>query len=109
MLVLSRVVTSLEFIIVAPILVFIGLYLFNTSYSTQSGRKFIDNLNLLYHVANIGDSRSLAIHPSSTTHSQLSEEEKLASGVTPGYVRLSIGIEHVEDIIGDIDQALDKI
>jgi len=51
----------------------------------------------------------LAIHPSSTTHSQLSEEEKLASGVTPGYVRLSIGIEHVEDIIGDIDQALDKI
>jgi len=74
-----------------------------------AGRKFIDNLNLLYHVANIGDSRSLAIHPSSTTHSQLSEEEKLASGVTPGYVRLSIGIEHVEDIIGDIDQALDKI
>ncbi len=75
----------------------------------QAGRDFIDNLNLLYHVANIGDSRSLAIHPSSTTHSQLSDDEKIASGVTPGYVRLSIGIEHVDDIIADIDQALQKL
>ncbi len=72
----------------------------------NAGKKFIDNLKLLYHVANIGDARSLAIHPSSTTHSQLTEKEKLASGVTPGYVRLSIGIEHVDDIIADIDQAL---
>jgi len=74
----------------------------------DAGRKFIDNLNLLYHVANIGDARSLAIHPSSTTHSQLSEKEKLAAGVTPGYVRLSIGIEHIDDILADIEQALEK-
>ena len=72
----------------------------------EAGKKFIDNLQLLYHVANIGDARSLAIHPASTTHSQLSAEDQLASGVTPGYVRLSIGIEHVDDIIGDIEQAL---
>ena len=75
----------------------------------EAGKKFIDNLQLLYHVANIGDARSLAIHPASTTHSQLSAEYQLASGVTPGYVRLSIGIEHVDDIIGDIEQALKPI
>ena len=75
----------------------------------EAGKKFIDNLQLLYHVANIGDARSLAIHPASTTHSQLSAEDQLASGVTPGYVRLSIGIEHVDDIIGDIEQALKTI
>ena len=74
----------------------------------KSGQKFIDSLELLYHVANIGDSRSLAIHPASTTHSQLSSEEQLSAGVTPGYVRLSIGIENVEDIIADIEQALQK-
>ena len=65
----------------------------------DSGKKFIDSLELLYHVANIGDSRSLAIHPASTTHSQLSSEEQLSAGVTPGYVRLSIGIENIEDIL----------
>jgi O-acetylhomoserine (thiol)-lyase len=75
----------------------------------EAGKKFIDNLQLLYHVANIGDARSLAIHPASTTHSQLSAEDQLASGVTPGYVRLSIGIEHVDDIIADIEQALKSI
>jgi len=73
----------------------------------ESGRRFIDALKLFYHVANIGDARSLAIHPASTTHQQLSGEEQLAAGVTPGYVRLSIGIEHPEDIIGDLAQALD--
>ncbi|WP_372088888.1 PLP-dependent transferase [Tistrella mobilis] len=72
----------------------------------EAGRAFIEALKLLYHVANIGDARSLAIHPATTTHSQLSEEEQKASGVTPGYVRLSIGIEHVDDIIADIEQAL---
>ena len=61
---------------------------------------------MFYHVANIGDARSLAIHPATTTHSQLSEEDQKATGVTPGYVRLSIGIEHVDDIIADLDQAL---
>jgi O-acetylhomoserine (thiol)-lyase len=74
-----------------------------------AGQSFIDHLKLLYHVANIGDSRSLAIHPGSTTHSQLNAEELLASGVTPGYVRLSIGIEHIDDILEDIDQALAKV
>ncbi|MHA1567238.1 MAG: O-acetylhomoserine aminocarboxypropyltransferase/cysteine synthase family protein [Alphaproteobacteria bacterium] len=75
----------------------------------EAGRKFIDNLELIYHVANIGDARSLAIHPASTTHSQLSAEEQISTGVTPGYVRLSVGIEHVDDIIADIDQALSKV
>ena len=63
---------------------------------------------MFYHVANIVDARSLAIHPDTTTHSQLTEEELLAAGVTPGYVRLSIGIEHPDDIIGDLDQALNE-
>ena len=73
----------------------------------EAGRRFIDALKLFYHVANIGDARSLAIHPASTTHQQLNGEEQLAAGVTPGYVRLSIGLEHPEDIIGDLAQALD--
>ena len=72
----------------------------------EAGSKFIDSLKMLYHVANIGDARSLAIHPATTTHSQLNDEELLAAGVTPGYVRLSIGIEHPDDIIADIKQAL---
>ena len=71
-----------------------------------AGRKFIDSLQLFYHVANIGDARSLAIHPATTTHSQLTEEEQRASGVSPGYVRLSIGLEHIDDILADLDQAL---
>jgi O-acetylhomoserine (thiol)-lyase len=72
----------------------------------EAGKRFIDALQMFYHVANIGDARSLAIHPASTTHSQLSVEEQAATGVTPGYVRLSIGIEHIDDIIADLDQAL---
>jgi O-acetylhomoserine (thiol)-lyase len=71
-----------------------------------AGARFIDALKLFYHVANIGDVRSLAIHPASTTHSQLSPADQLASGVTAGYVRLSVGIEHIDDIIADLDQAL---
>jgi O-acetylhomoserine (thiol)-lyase len=71
-----------------------------------AGQKFIDSLQLFYHVANIGDARSLAIHPATTTHSQLSAEEQLQTGVTGGYVRLSVGIEHIDDIIADLDQAL---
>ena len=72
----------------------------------EAGKKFIEALKMFYHVANIGDARSLAIHPASTTHSQLNEEEHLASGVTQGYVRLCIGIEHIDDIIEDLEQAL---
>src|SRR5437763_1264962 len=72
-----------------------------------AGRRFIDALKMFYHVANIGDARSLAIHPASTTHSQLTPEEQLQTGVTDGYVRLSLGIEHEDDILADLKQALD--
>ena len=72
----------------------------------EAGMRFIDALGLIYHVANIGDARSLAIHPASTTHSQLSEEEQRQTGVTPGYVGLAVGLEHADDILADIDQAL---
>lgn len=81
-----------------------GLVGFELAGGREAGRKFIDALELLYHVANIGDARSLAIHPASTTHSQLSTEEQLATGVSDGYVRLSIGLEHIDDILADIDQ-----
>lgn len=84
-----------------------GLVGFELAGGAKAGARFIDALKLFYHVANIGDSRSLAIHPASTTHSQLSEDEQAASGVTPGYVRLSIGIEHIDDILADLTQALD--
>ncbi|MEO3475452.1 PLP-dependent transferase [Roseomonas sp. CAU 1739] len=72
----------------------------------EAGQRFIEALKMFYHVANIGDARSLAIHPATTTHSQLSESEQAASGVSPGYIRLSIGIEHIDDILADLDQAL---
>jgi O-acetylhomoserine (thiol)-lyase len=72
----------------------------------EAGRRFIDALQMLYHVANIGDARSLAIHPATTTHSQLEPEAQLATGVTEGYVRLSIGLEHIDDILADIDRGL---
>ena len=72
----------------------------------DAGEKFINNLKLHSHVANVGDAKSLAIHPASTTHSQLSEEELISAGVTPDFVRLSVGLEDVEDIIWDLEQAL---
>ncbi len=83
-----------------------GLMVFELEGGLEAGRRFIDALRLFYHVANIGDARSLAIHPASTTHSQLTREEQLATGVKEGDVRLSIGIEHVDDLIADLDQAL---
>jgi len=85
-----------------------GLVGFELKGGREAGRRFIDALQMFYHVANIGDARSLAIHPASTTHSQLSPEEQLATGVNEGYVRLSVGIEHIDDIIADLDQALEK-
>lgn len=72
----------------------------------EAGRAFIDGLELFYHVANIGDARSLAIHPATTTHSQLTPEELEATGATQSYVRLSIGIEHIDDILADLDRGL---
>jgi len=83
-----------------------GLVGFELKQGHAMGARFIDALKLFYHVANIGDARSLAIHPASTTHSQLSPADQLAAGVTPGYVRLSIGIEHIDDILADLEQAL---
>lgn len=73
---------------------------------SDAGRKFINNLKLISHLANIGDTKSLAIHPASTTHSQLNERELEAAGVTADMVRLSVGIEHIDDIVTDVDQAL---
>ena len=72
----------------------------------EEGARFIDNLKLISHVANLGDAKSLAIHPASTTHSQLTPEEQTAAGVSPDFIRLSIGLEDIEDILWDLDQAL---
>ncbi len=83
-----------------------GLVGFELSGGLAAGQRFIDALKLFYHVANIGDARSLAIHPASTTHSQLDAGDQEKSGVSPGYVRLSVGIEHIDDILADLDQAL---
>ncbi len=75
----------------------------------EGGRRFIENLKLFSHLANVGDAKSLAIHPATTTHSQLSEEEQISAGVSPDFIRLSIGIEDIEDILWDLDQALAKV
>jgi O-acetylhomoserine (thiol)-lyase len=86
-----------------------GLVGFGVKGGMYAGRKFIESVELFSHLANIGDARSLAIHPASTTHQQLSAEEQAAAGVTPDFVRLSIGIESIEDILADLDQALGAI
>jgi O-acetylhomoserine (thiol)-lyase len=83
-----------------------GLVGFELAGGREAGRRFIDALELFYHVANIGDARSLAIHPATTTHSQLSPQEQGATGVSDGYVRLSVGIEHIDDILVDIERGL---
>jgi len=72
----------------------------------SAGEKFINNVKLISHLANVGDAKTLAIHPASTTHSQLSEKQQLEGGITPELIRLSIGIENIEDILADIEQAL---
>ena len=86
-----------------------GMVGFGVEGGLEAGRRFINDLKLFSHLANIGDARSLAIHPASTTHQQLSEEEQVAGGVTPDFVRLSIGIETLPDILADLDQALEAI
>ena len=73
-----------------------------------AGKRFIESLKLISHLANVGDAKTLAIHPATTTHQQLSPEEQLATGVSPDFIRLSIGLEHIDDIVADIDQALKK-
>jgi O-acetylhomoserine (thiol)-lyase len=72
----------------------------------EAGRKFIESLQLFSHLANVGDAKSLAIHPATTTHSQLNAEEQTTAGVSPDFVRLSIGLEDIDDILWDLDQAL---
>jgi O-acetylhomoserine (thiol)-lyase len=83
-----------------------GVLGFGVKGGKDAGARFIDNLQIFSHVANLGDVKSLAIHPASTTHSQLSEEEQIAAGVSPDFIRLSIGLEDLEDILWDLDQAL---
>jgi O-acetylhomoserine (thiol)-lyase len=85
-----------------------GLIGFGIKGGKEAGRKFIESLRLISHLANIGDTKSLVIHPASTTHQQLTPEEQTSTGVTDDYIRLSIGIEDPEDIIEDIEQALKK-
>lgn len=85
-----------------------GMVTFDIKGGEEKGANFIANLKLFSHLANVGDAKSLAIHPASTTHSQLNEEQQKAGGITPGFIRLSIGIEHVDDIINDLKTALDK-
>ncbi|NQT26631.1 O-acetylhomoserine aminocarboxypropyltransferase/cysteine synthase [candidate division KSB1 bacterium] len=85
-----------------------GMVVFGIKGGKAAGEKFINNLTLISHLANVGDAKSLALHPASTSHSQLSEEQQRESGLTPELIRLSIGLEHVNDILADIDQALSK-
>lgn len=86
-----------------------GVVVFGIRGGIEEGRKFIESLELFSHLANVGDARSLAIHPSSTTHSQLSPEQQAAGGIKPELIRLSIGIEHIDDIVEDIDRALENV
>ena len=83
-----------------------AMVVFGIKGGSEAGSKFIDSLEMVSHLANVGDAKSLAIHPATTTHSQLGEEQQRAGGITPELVRLSIGLENAEDIIADIDQAL---
>lgn len=83
-----------------------SMVVFGIKGGREAGQKFIDHLKLFSHLANVGDAKSLAIHSASTTHSQLNEEQQKAGGITPDLVRLSVGIEHIDDILADLDQAL---
>jgi O-acetylhomoserine (thiol)-lyase len=84
-----------------------SLVVFEVKGGADAGKKFIDSLQLLSHVANVGDAKSLAINPSTTTHSQLNEDQQRLCGISPGMVRLSIGIESIDDILDDIQEALE--
>src|SRR4029079_16303357 len=86
-----------------------GILNFGIKGGKESASKFIDSLKLVSHLANVGDAKTLAIHPASTTHEQLSEAEQKASGVIPNAVRISVGIEHIDDIKADFDQAFSKV
>lgn len=83
-----------------------ALVTFNIKGGLSAGKKFINSVKLFSLLANIGDAKSLVIHPASTTHSQLTEEEQATTGVTPGLIRLSVGIEDIRDILADLEQAI---
>jgi O-acetylhomoserine (thiol)-lyase len=83
-----------------------SMVVFGIQGGREAGRRFIDSLKLFSHLANVGDAKSLAIHPATTTHSQLTEEQQRAGGITPELVRLSVGLEHLDDILADLEQAL---
>jgi O-acetylhomoserine (thiol)-lyase len=85
-----------------------GMVVFGIKGGLQAGQKFVDSLNLFSHLANVGDAKSLVLHPSSTSHSQLSEAQQKAGGLTPDLVRLSIGLEHIDDIKQDLEQAFSQ-
>jgi O-acetylhomoserine (thiol)-lyase len=86
-----------------------AMVVFGIEGGLEAGKKFVDSLQLFSHLANVGDAKSLVIHPSSTTHSQLSDEQQRAGGLTPDLVRLSVGLEHIDDIVGDLEQAFAKV
>jgi O-acetylhomoserine (thiol)-lyase len=86
-----------------------GMVVFGIQGGLEAGQKFVDSLKLFSLLANVGDAKSLVIHPASTTHSQLSEEQQKTGGLTPDLVRLSIGIEHIDDIKQDLEQAFAQI
>ncbi|MBT8371328.1 MAG: aminotransferase class V-fold PLP-dependent enzyme, partial [Deltaproteobacteria bacterium] len=86
-----------------------GMVVFGIEGGLAAGAKFVEGLKLFSHLANVGDAKSLVLHPSSTSHSQLSEDQQKASGLTPDLIRLSIGIEHIDDIVGDLDYAFSKV
>lgn len=86
-----------------------GVLSFKVKGGVEEANAFINALELVSHLANVGDAKSLIIHPAATTHEQLSKEEQLAAGVEPGLLRLSVGIEHIEDIIGDLENAFQTI
>jgi O-acetylhomoserine (thiol)-lyase len=83
-----------------------SVVVFGIKGGASAGAKFIDSLEMISHLANLGDAKTLAIHPATTTHSQLTAEQQQAGGISPELVRLSVGIEHIDDILADIDQAL---
>jgi len=85
-----------------------GVLTFEVKGGYEAAKTFINSLSLVSHLANVGDAKTLAIHPASTTHEQLSPEEQIKAGVSPSFVRLSVGIEHIEDIKADLEQALSK-
>jgi O-succinylhomoserine sulfhydrylase len=83
-----------------------GIVTFELKGGLEQGRRFLDSLKMISHTPNLGDSRTIAVHPASTTHSKLTEDERQAVGITPGLIRIAVGLESIEDIIADVNQAI---